>query len=153
MSIQKLSLQANLSVSLQKTIAGLNPVKQGPNQINADLSAIDLTVYTQAYFAILTTTTTLDLTSFTDLAGNAVTLTKVLAMVVQCEGGTLVITPGASNGLSGWFFPTSGVTFADGDSQTFMRDPGKTPVTVDSTHKTITFTITGATVSVCIIGG
>jgi hypothetical protein len=155
MPITALQLAGNLSITLQKVVAGFNPVKAGPNQVNFDLSAIDLTVYTQAYQAKLTTTTTIDLTSFTNLAGEAVNLAKALAMVVTCAGGSVVLKPGASNGLSGWFFgSTDGIAFADGDSMIFLRDPGKTPVTVDSTHKTITFTVTGSpTVTVAIIGG
>lgn len=155
MPITNLQLQGNLSVSLQKVIAGFNPNKQGPNQINFDLSAIDLTVYTQAYLGKLTGTTTIDLTSFTNLAGEAVVLSKAIAMVMTCIGGSCVLKPGASNGLSGWFFgSTDGIAFADGDSMVFLRDPSKTPVTVDSTHKTITITVTGTpTITVAIIGG
>lgn len=153
MPITALQLAGNLSVTLNKVIAGFNPVKAGPNQINFDLSAIDLTVYTQAYQGKLTTTTTIDLTSFTNLAGESVALSKALAMVITCTGGTCVMTPGASNGLAGWFFPTS-TALGNGDNMVFLRNPvGTTPVTVDATHKTITFTISGATVTVAVLGG
>jgi hypothetical protein len=155
MPITALQLAGNLSVTLQKVIAGFNPVKAGPNQVNFGLDGIDLTVYTQALQQKITTTTTIDLTSFTNLAGESVNLSKALAMVVTCAGGSVVLKPGASNGLAAWFFgATDGIKFADGDSMIFLRNPNQTPVTVDSTHKTITFTVTGTpAVMVAIIGG
>lgn len=155
MPITNIQMQAAFSVTLQKLISGYNALKAGPNQINFSLDGIDQTVYTQAYQGKLTTTTTIDLTSFTNLAGESVNLSKALAMVVSCVGGSCVLKPGVSNGLSGWFFgSTDGIAFADGDSMVFLRDPTKTAVTVDGTHKTITFTITGSpTVTVVIIGG
>lgn len=163
MPLSALQLSNTVSLTLQKTVAGWPAIVQGPDKVTWNYQALDLTVYTQAYVGILTipagTNQTIDLTSFTNLAGETVALTKVLAMVVTVSGptGVLKITPGTSNGLAAWFFgATDGIVMADGDQLSFARDPAKTPVTVDATHKTIKFANTGAasiTVTVVIIGG
>ncbi len=164
MPLSDLQLATKVSASFQAADGDFPGVSQGPNELRFNLTGIDLTDFDQAYVNVLTIapsgTTTVNLQSFTNLAGEAVVLTSVLAIFVKVEGatGVLTIKPGSSNGLAAWFFPgtTNPVTLKHGDMLCVARDPGETPVVVDATHKTIDFSNTGAAsidVSVVIVGG
>ncbi|AMV25527.1 hypothetical protein VT84_14105 [Gemmata sp. SH-PL17] len=161
MPLSSFDLQANVQFAFTVPVANWADLTQGDNQVVFSLPDLDTDVWDDAYAAVLTiassASTTIDLKSFTNLAGESVALTKALAIVVKVAGtsGVLKITPGASNGLVWFAGSTDGHVVRAGESFTQAGDPTGSGITVDSTHKTLTFANTGATsitVTVAIVG-
>ncbi len=165
MPLADLSLVAALKFTLEKTVTGWPSIVQGEDSVTVSLAGVDLEEWTQAYAAKLSlagaATTTVDLASFTNLAGEAVTLNRVFGIVVQvvptvaanadCD---LVVEPGAANGL---VWNMAAVTVLA--NQTYLMTEAAdnaTGTAVDATHKTLKFTNSGAdalTATVVILGG
>ncbi|MBP3956468.1 hypothetical protein J8F10_14400 [Gemmata sp. G18] len=161
MPLSSFNLLANNTFAFTKTVTDWADLAQGDNQVTFNLSGLDVAAWNQAYAAVLTIasagSTTVDLKSFTNLAGESVALTKALGIVVKVEGtsGVLKITPGASNGLVWFAGATDGHVLRAGESFCQAGDPAGSGITVDATHKTMTFANTGATsidVTVVIVG-
>ncbi len=165
MPLADLSLVAALKFTLEKSVAGWPSIVQGEDSVTLSLAAVNLGVWSQAYAANLSlagaATTTVDLRSFTNLAGEAVVMNRVFGIVVQvvpdvaadddCE---LVVEPGAANGL---VWNMADITVMA--NQTYLMTEAAddtTGTTVDGTHKTLKFTNDGAdalTATVVILGG
>lgn len=165
MPLSDLSLAVSLKFTLEKTVSGWPTIVQGENSVTGTLDGVDLAEWSVAYAAKLSisgaASTTIDLASFTDLAGNAVMMNRVFGIAVQvapvveadddCE---LVIEPGASNGL---VWTMADVTVWSGQTYTMFEDADNTTGTVvDGTHKTLKFTNNGSdalVATVVILGG
>lgn len=116
MTLKANSLLASASIGWeqQKTNGSFANSKQGPDTLTASYQPLT-TTYTDIYLAegtlAASASVTLDLYSFTDKLGTAVTATKLLGILIKATatvtGGQLKIEQGASNPLT-WFF--SGTT-------------------------------------------
>lgn len=124
------------------------------------LASLDTAVWNQVYVAQLSiatvSSTTIDLTSFTNLVNETVAFDHVLSIFVQPNGADITIAPGASNGLV-WFFggTTPTIAIPNGAVFAYSLPDTSTGQVVDATHKTLLFTNTGLTttlVDVVILG-
>lgn len=106
--------------------------------------------------------TTIDLTSLTDPAGNAISFARVREIIVQdlatTAGYDVKVEAGASNGV-GWLPPSTSPVYARYSGTLRVSDPVSTGAgngnVVDSTHKTVTFDpgANTVTINVVIAGG
>lgn len=165
MPLSAATLRANCTFDFVKPITNWADLTQGTNQVQFG-GVIDPEVWDDAYAAVLSLAggadTTIDLQSFTNLAGEAVVFTAVLGIVVRVvptvaasAGVSLTITPGASNGLAWFAGATDGLVVGANESFALCGDPDGDGVTVDATHKTLNFENTGAdaaSVTVVIVG-
>lgn len=164
MPLLDLTLTAALRFTLGKVVADWPDISQGENSVTTTLTGVDLSDWDQAYAGVLPLaaagTTTIDLRSFTNLAGESVVLSKVYGIIVKvtatvpasddCE---LVIEPGASNGL---VWSAADATVWAGQTYLMVDDVGADGTTVDATHRNIKFSNAGAdalTATVVILGG
>jgi len=128
---------------------------QGPDGIEynlANLNALFDQVYAAALSVPTSATTTLDLTSLTNLVNESLSFTALLFLFALPSVSTLSVGPGASNGLQ--IFGGSGVTVAVplNGALFWGGDPAGTGLTVNSTNKTLAFQNTGSgTLSVDIV--
>ncbi len=161
MPLSSFDLQVNNTFAFTVSVTNWADLTQGDNQVTFSLPDLDTSVWDDAYAAVLTIaasgSTTIDLKSVTNLAGESVAFTKALAIVVKVAGtsGVLKLTPGASNGLVWFAGATDGHVVRAGESFTQAGDPTGSGITVDATHKTLTFANTGASsidVTVVIVG-
>jgi hypothetical protein len=114
-------------------------------------------------FSLASTTQTLDLTTLTDPAGNAITFARVREFIVvntsTAPGQDLQVYSGASNGWSPIGAVTATPTFARYSGSYRLSDPTSTGSgngnVVGSTSKTVTFNSGSNTVTfyVIIVGG
>lgn len=143
MPLTQLTLTASLGWTLDVPLAAaFADLIQGPSTTSVNLSGIDLTVWTELYaeqFTIAASgTQTVNLNSFTDLTGQAVTALHALAFMVVVSGAatdTLNVKPAASNALQ-WFFgsaTSTGVNVHGGGAFVFMDPAGATGSAISST--------------------
>ena len=167
MALTDASVIAQIGWTLAKSNTGFLDTTQGPDSVLFEAqpdTATVTAVYATSVTLTASGTATLDLRSFTDLAGNSVTLVSVYAMIVKVTGsGTanVVITPGASNGLT-WFWTgtpsgtdtvTPKLTVTQGGVNLFYQAAAKT---VDATHRNLDLLNSGAatsTVLLAFLGG
>jgi len=160
MGLSNLSFNPTVTWSLAKTNGAFgNTTQMGSKGFN--FNGISLITYNQLYAATLslgaTGSQTVDLTSLTNLVGESVDFISALALIVIPSGSECTIQPGASNPLQ-WFFggTTQSVVVPDGGFFAFSMKPTGTGEAVDSTHKNLKFTNSGATplsLDVVIVGG
>lgn len=106
-----LSIRASMGWRLSKANTGLDATTQGPNGLSGTFAPATATfnrVYALASTNIAASgTQALNLNSFTDLLGVAVTATKACALLITATatvtGGILKIEEHGTNGLT-WFF-------------------------------------------------
>lgn len=142
-----------------KTNTGFSPTIQGPDAISQSTALTVGASNANSLYAATGTlaaaaTLTIDLQSFTDQLGQAITMTRAYSIIVKTTGAALKVEPGASNGLV-WFFAgtTPSITIPADGAMGFVQP---TAATVDATHKTIKLTNVGAvslTYNISIIGG
>lgn len=169
MPLSTLELITAVRFRLTKAVVDWADIEQGENELTLSLDQLDLSVWNQvfafAYELDATDTATINLQSFTNLAGEAVVMTAALAVAVYVRhtdpedtDGELTIGPGASNGLVAWFLPDMVVDAPTAGSIRSWVMSGNTVddgVTVDATHKTIDLENTGTdtiTVRVIVLG-
>lgn len=135
---------ATVGFTYEKTVSGFKAFKLTDS---VPFRLVPSSSFNHAYVAQTTiaasANTTIDLYSFTTISGEAVTITKLIALMIQAEasvtGGQLKIEPGASNPLA---FLMAGTT------PSITYDVGTTPgcchlmangttVTVSSTSRNI----------------
>ncbi len=165
MALSDLSTTIALKFTLEKTVTGWPSIGQGENSVTASLSGVNLTVWDQAYAGKLSLaaagTTTIDLRSFTNLAGEAVVLDHGFGVIIQVvpdvtadDDCVLVVEPGASNGL---VWTMADITVGANQTYVMLYPVDETAgVTIDGTHKTLKFTNSGTdalTATVVILGG
>lgn len=152
-------LQANvvLQWAMSKSNMPFAPTTQGIDGVEynlADLNSIFNKIFTVSEMIAGSGTYTIDLTSLTDLINEAIDFSAILLLFMLPTGSSVSIAPGVSNGLqifgttSPVDVPVNGVLFWGGN-------PAGTGLTVDSTHKTLTFTnltATAATLELVIAG-
>lgn len=165
-----IQLQLALKVALVRENTGWPNATQGTNTLAANLKGVDLDVWDNAYVANVPVaggaTVTIDLRNFTTLIFEpAVAFDRVFGIAVVTEladpaetAASLVIGPGASNGLV-WFFGSAGDTITLQAGDVFLKMAPATDVTgftVDGTHKTLDLTNPGTddlVATVIILGG
>ncbi|QJW98689.1 hypothetical protein [Frigoriglobus tundricola] len=144
------TLSANMVVQWALThtnTGGFAPTTQGPDGVEYNLADLN-TIFDQLYSASLTvnpsSTTTLDLTSLTNLVDESLSFTALLFLFALPSGAALSVGPGASNGLQIFGgtgvavgVPVNGALFWGGD-------PAGAGLTVNSTNKTLAFRNAGA---------
>ena len=101
-------------------------------------------------------TQTVPVRGFANGAGEqGVNLSLALLLIVLPVGCSVVVKPGATSGLSGWFLPAAGLAVGDGGIEYHYDRLGGV---VDATHfnidvtATMTGGVTSATVDVAIAG-
>jgi hypothetical protein len=148
--LTQVSLNASLTWQLARAVAGFTDVLHGPETAAFTLATLDTAVWNELFAAQYVVagsggTQTVDLRTFNDLPGNAVTADKALVFVVLVAGAAtdrLNVKPHGTNGLQ-WFFggTTEGVNVPGGGLLLFAdAEPG---VTVDATHKQLLLTNNG----------
>jgi hypothetical protein len=163
MPLQQVNLTSSLQWILTKVVTGFAPIQQGADSVTSNLSGINLSTFNQLFAQQFTLsasggTSTFDLSTFTNPAGESTGFGHVLCIEVQVTGtgANVALSPGASNGLV-WFFggtsPT--VSVPAGATFIFTNAASATGQVVDSTHKNLTLTNNGsgvATVRVVCVG-
>lgn len=164
MPLASFEMQALARFVLSATVTGWDSLFQGDNTNRANLTDLDLEVWDQAYAAKVAlaggATVNVDLSSFTNLANEAVVFTAAHSLYAFLElddeantDATAVIAPGASNGLA-WFYG-AGLTLEAGDTLLKMSSIDNVGVTVDGTHKVVKLNNPGtddATLTLIILG-
>ena len=155
--------QVSIAATWQQSKAntGFASTVQGPDS-NALLATLAVgasdadSVYAASGTIASAGTVSIDLQSFTDQLGQAITMTRVYAMLVQTATGSLKVEPHGTNGLV-WFFSgtTPAITLPPGGGFCFLQT---TSQTVDATHKVVKLTNTGSpavtlTYKITILGG
>lgn len=151
MPLSSFGLSSSCRFEFTKPVAGWADVTQGANQVAYALNNVDLSIWNQVYADVLTIgaggDAAIDLTSFTNQAGESASLVYALAMIVRVAGtpgGSVRLTPGDTNGLVWFAGSTDGIVIRVGEAFTFAGGGAGTGVTVDPTHKTLKFSNLGA---------
>lgn len=144
------NISAGLAWTLTKTVTGFNAIT------DSDSSTFSLTPNVSTFTEPLTAQYTLaasgtqvvDLRSFTDKLGTAVTATKALALLILVTGAAadkLNVKPDASDGLV-WPFENVGygVNIPGGGCLLFSEGASSAGFTIDGTHKELLLTNTGS---------
>lgn len=154
MPLSSFTLATDCVFAFTKAVADWADITQGDNRVTVTLGELDVEVWDDAYAAVLSVAgganTTIDLASFTNLAGESVTFTAVLGIVVLVapavaadDDVALKLTPGAANGLVWFAGATDGLVLAVNENFVLSGDPEGAGVTIDGTHKTLKFANTG----------
>jgi len=150
MPLSNLTLNANVQWQLSKTNSGFSSTTFGPASSNFNLNGINLTTFNQLaaleYTSIASSgSETVDLTSLTNLVGESFSFGHVLGIMVLPVGQPCTFGPGAANPQQ-WFFggTTETIIAPAGSGFCYSAGPTDTGSAVDSTHKTLTFTNSGA---------
>lgn len=160
-TINSASTSLNMAWSQQKSTTGFTAVSQGPDSISLSVSP-SLTgvspmniVFSETRTLAAAGSKTYDLTtagSLYDLIGQPLNLARVFAIGIYSTSGTVVLSPGASNGLE-WFMGGTSPTITITEGAGFLFT-SPTPSTVDGTNKTLTVTSSaGGTYKIVIYGG
>lgn len=161
MPLTNIGLSAQVNWNLQNGTATGFIAATESDSLQWILTNLNLTTYNQIYAATLSiaasSSTTLDLTSLTNLVGEFFSFGHVLGIFVNPTTTDITVGPGTSNGLQWmWDDATAKTTIHNGGIWVWS-DPSTGPGTVvDSTHKTLTFTnlsgSTAASVDLIIFG-
>ncbi len=157
MPLSAVDLASVVRFSFVKPVPDWADLSQGENEVTVALDGLDLDVWDQMFAAVYTLaaagTATINLRSFTNLAGEAVVMTAAIALGVQVRhtdptdtAGELTIGPGASNGLVAWLIPDMVIDVPTAGSVrtvVFAGDTTDEGVTVDATHRAIDLENTG----------
>lgn len=161
MPINTVTLNVALQWALTRTNSGgFANTTQGADSLNFTLSGINTSTFNQLYVTQLSlaasASTTLDLTSLTNLVYESFSFGHVITIMVLPVGNNVTIEPGASNPLQ-WFFGGTTQTILVDNNGCFLWSNGAsaTGTVVNSTNKTLKFTnSSGASnlIDVLIIG-
>jgi hypothetical protein len=151
MPLTALSVRSKIGFTLQKTNTGFPPTTFGP--------ASEGYVYTQpaganqlyaAEFTIAASgTQTIDLNSFTNLAGESVTGIGAYSLFVMPVGSPITIGPGASDGLN-WFWGSGTIPIPDGGELKYSQPAAQT-VSSSACNVKLTNTGSGSTVVTIVV--
>jgi hypothetical protein len=161
MSLVNPSALASISWQLTKANPPFQPTKQGQDsrQFSLAVPAGATTVYVGQLSLTASASQDVAFNSFTDLAGNAVTITKIYGIIVIPDiagtdaAGVCSIKPSASNGLTGWIFNSTAMPIPSGGC---LFQAQATPVTVSGTVNSLNFENTGTgtlTVDIVVLCG
>src|SRR5579885_880511 len=160
MPLTNVSLVAQVSWALSRTNPPFGNSTEGPDTEFFSLNGISTTTFNQLaanqYTITSSSTTNIDLTSLTNLLYESFSFGHVLSIMVLPTGDQVTLAPGASNGLV-WFFGSSSqsITIPAGGCFVFSLPPSASGQVVNSTHKILSLTASGAgssTVTVVILG-
>lgn len=152
MPLSQLSLTATVAWQKNVPVPGFADVVQGNDSVSADLSGVALATWDQMFAAQYTVAPAgaqvVDLRSFTDVTGAAVTGTRALLVMVTVAGAAadaLNVRPAASAPLQ-WFFgdTAEGVNVPGGGALLFSAGAGAPGAVVDGTHRNLVLTNTGS---------
>lgn len=140
--LSSLLLNLNLYWSLSRAnSSGFGPTTQGTDSLTFNLKGIDVATYNQLVagsdVVAAAANLDLDLTTLTNLVYETVVFTKAEGIMIRPFGGSIVLEPGPTNGLT-WFLSGTTPTVTIPDGGCFMYCEGLTGGhTVDSTHKVL----------------
>jgi hypothetical protein len=158
MTIANSGISGEITWTQTKTNTGFLVTRQGPDKIELGLAPA-IATYNEVYAVQGTlagsATVTLNLNSFSNLLGQAVTATKGIGLMVKATAADLKIEPGATNPLA-WFWggTTPSVTIKAGGF--FLIGDGGTATISASTCNLKITNLSGsitATYSVAFLGG
>lgn len=143
-----------------QTNTGFDDTVQGPESFAFSIShavgASDANViFAKEDDIAISSSVNIDLSAAVDFFNNSNSFARVYSLVVSATGGSLTLSPGASNGLE-WFFgsATDSITIQDGSAFMICET---LDTTVDATHKILTLTnpsgVDVVTYKIAIIGG
>ncbi len=163
MPLNQLSLGSTLTWQLSLPVTGFAARTQGTDNVSVDLSGISLVTWGELFAAQYTIaaagTQVVDLRSFTDPTGKAITGTKSLLLYVTVTGAAadlLNIKPNTASNALVWFFGTTAdsVNVPGGGALLYTAGAGGTGATVDATHRNLLLANSGAaalTVKVIVV--
>ena len=142
MGLTAYNAQILSSWTLSKTNTPLANTVYGPDNLNLTqtLSSVDMVTFTEVLVSSVTlaasATQDYNFNSFTDQAGNAVTITKALSMIITTSGpstATCKLTASPANGLS-WFLSgtTPAINIPAGAAFAFIMPQALTPQVVSA---------------------
>ena len=110
MSISTSGISGEISWTQTKTNTGFLVTRQGPDKVDPAL-APSTTTYNEVLAVqgtlAASANTTINLNSFTNLLGQAVTVTKGIGFIIKAAAADLKIEPGATNPLGWWWGGTT----------------------------------------------
>ena len=151
------SLAVSLAWALEKTNTGFNDAKQ-KGSLSYNVSPA-VGTYNQLFAARYTIaaagTQAVDFYSFTNLAGESVTATKMYAVMIKVTGAgsTIVLEPHGTNGLT-WFFGGTNPTITMPGSATgslFVFSEGGTEVLSATVRKFLLTNSGGSSATVDVV--
>jgi hypothetical protein len=159
MSLDVATLSGTLTWMLSKANPGFSDTKQSGSA--SQTITYPVATINQMVAKVLTIaasgTATIDLSSNIDLVGDAVAMTKAVALYIASTGSNIKVTGHGTNGLSTWFLQASGELHVRTGGFAIVGWPSTLPATVDATHKILTITnlsaTTATTVTYAILGG
>lgn len=152
MALSQIAISGNISWQLLRAVTGFVDVTQGPDALAFASNNLDVATWNELFAAQYTMlaagTQVVDLRTFTDLPGNAVTATKAMAIMILVTGattGVLNVKPDATDGLV-WPFENVGfgVNIPGGGMILFSEGATSTGKTINATNKEFLLTNTGA---------
>lgn len=151
MGLSSVGINAAINWQLARSVGPFADVTQGPDGANFALNALPVATWNELFAAQYTIsasgTQAVDLRSFTDLPGNAVTATAVLAVLVLVTGDAADVLNVKAHGTDGlqWFFEnaTHGVNVPGGGMFLFSEGSDSAGTAVDATHRQLLLTNTG----------
>lgn len=159
MSLDFATVSLGLNWQQRKTNTGFADTVQGPDGLSLNLSySVGSSNANSVYIAQGTLAAladvTVDLFSFTDKLGQAVSMTRVYAMMIKTTGDRLQVLPGATNPLLWPFVNTSGSVLIQSGGAFVVCQPSA--FVVSSTARNIKLYNYGSvtlTYDIAVVGG
>ncbi|MBP3956327.1 hypothetical protein J8F10_13635 [Gemmata sp. G18] len=152
MPLTQIGLSASVTWQLARGVSGFADVTQGSDTASFSSNGLNVGTWNEVFatqYAIAAAgTQAVDLRTFTDLTGTAVTADKALALIVLVTGAVsdkLNVKPHGTNGLQ-WFFggTAEGTNVPGGGFLMFSEGPTSAGTAVDATHKQLLLTNNGS---------
>lgn len=154
MPLQTVAATVQLQWTQFKTNTGFGNTTEGTDNLTFNLSTL-AAAFNNVYVAQLSVANgapqTIDLTTaITNLVGESLTFSEFLLLMVVPTVQDIQVGPGASNGLQIFGGSSVNVLVKKNGVLFFSVDPAGSGLTVDSTHKTLTFTSPSGTSTVTL---
>lgn len=141
------SIKGSVTWQLEKDVTGFSSIKTVSQTKSVSVSSGFDQIYNKRYTIAAAGTQSIDLSSFTNDIGEAVTTAKVLGIALFPTGENSIcrVEPHSTNGLT-WFFTASAsdtprISIPGGGMLVFAEPVG---TVVDGTHKVLLVTNTGS---------
>lgn len=138
---------------------GFGNTTEGPDQISFSLSGVNIVTFNQLaalkYTIAASGSQNIDLTSLNNLVCESFSLGHALTIMILPTGGSITLTPGASNGLDWFMGSTSAITITAGGCLAYSEPTAGPGTVVSGPHKVLTLTNNGGTtttVTLAILG-
>lgn len=161
MSLTALQLASQVNWNQAGTATGPFSAPTESSSLSFNLGSLNLTTWNQVYANQLTVasggSTSVDLTSVSNLLGESFSFAHVLAICLSVSGANMSFGPaGVTNGLQWFMNSTSAVVNVDAGGWFMWSDPNTaTGTVVNATNKVLKFSNLGSAtggVSVVIVG-